>query len=938
MSFPFTTANTVHRLWILFPVLIILSYGYGVGAQNSSDVTNVGAIINFNSRIGKEQKAAMEVAAEDFNNRSKTHKLILHFRDSGRDPFRAASAAEELIKEKKVEAIVGMETWQEAAQVADHAGTQSKVPVISFAAPTITPPLMQRRWPHLIRMATDASAQMKCIADLVSAYHWKRVVVIYEDDGYGGAVGTLAVLSEALRDVGSKIEHRLILPRVSSLSDPNWVELEELLKLPLIQSRVFIVLQSSLPTVTHLFRVAKKMGLVERDSAWIITESIASLLDSLDSSDMSTMEGTLGTKTYYAKNTNSYAKFQNEFQTKFSEEDNSKPGIYALRAFDTMTIITQALRRMTSNSSTSNLQELLNTLFNNYTGLSGKMYFKEGGVLLYSPKFRIINIVDGKTDKELISWTPEVGFSPSLVNQGTYSSNGVGIIWPGNITSAPKGWAMPTDEKKMRILVPGITSFYKFVKVDWSRQDSDEKKFDGFCIALFKMIVSNLSYSLPYEIEARNGSYDSLLNLVQNKRKCMFVLFHPNTNQRKTYDAVVGDITVLSERLEKVDFTQPYLESGLSMIVPENYEESTWLFLKPFTWQMWVVTGGILIYTTLIVWFLERPSNPEFGGPFKDQIRTATWFTFSSLFFAHREKIYSNLTRVVVIEWLFVVLILSSSYTANLSSMLTIKRLDPNVTDIEMLKRTDAQIGSDADSFIVNYLEVVLGFKNSNIIEVGPQYNVDDFKSKRISAAFLELPYAEVFINQNCKGYTSTAPNYRFGGFSFAFQQGSPIARDFTKAILELLEKGELKKLQTIWLTTPKGECSNNATSNTPESLSLKNFSGLFVITSVTSTLCLLLSLVILMRKFQQQEADQGNASPSPSDGSLWNRTVRIAGFINHSLSIPKGAPSFANVEEWSSPLRWDYTSTSNTPEHPQALMEPAQIEFIPQESIEQRQ
>ncbi|PQQ04588.1 glutamate receptor 2.7 isoform X1 [Prunus yedoensis var. nudiflora] len=94
------------------------------------------------------------------------------------------------------------------------------------------------------------------------------------------------------------------------------------------------------------------------------------------------------------------------------------------------------------------------------------------------------------------------------------------------------------------------------------------------------------------------------------------------------------------------------------------------------------------------------------------------------------------------------------------------------------------------------------------------------------------------------------------------------------------------------------------------------------------------------MRKFQQQEADQGNASPSasPSDGSLWNRTVRIAGFINHSLSIPKGAPSFANVEEWSSPLRWDYTSTSNTPEHPQALMEPAQIEFIPQESIEQRQ
>lgn len=95
MSLSLATANTVQRLWLLFPALIIyflIILSYGVGAQNSSNVTNVGAIINGNSRIGKEQKTAMEIAAETFNNRSKTHKLILHFRDSGTDPFLAASA------------------------------------------------------------------------------------------------------------------------------------------------------------------------------------------------------------------------------------------------------------------------------------------------------------------------------------------------------------------------------------------------------------------------------------------------------------------------------------------------------------------------------------------------------------------------------------------------------------------------------------------------------------------------------------------------------------------------------------------------------------------------------------------------------------------------------------------------------------------------------
>jgi ionotropic glutamate receptor len=104
----------------------------------------------------------------------------------------------------------------------------------------------------------------------------------------------------------------------------------------------------------------------------------------------------------------------------------------------------------------------------------------------------------------------------------------------------------------------------------------------------------------------------------------------------KTYDAVIGDTTVIAARIDKVDFTQPYIESGLSMIAPDKSNgESTWLFMKPFTWQMWVATCAILIYTMLIVWFLEGPSNPEFNGPLKSQIATATWFTFSSLFFAH---------------------------------------------------------------------------------------------------------------------------------------------------------------------------------------------------------------------------------------------------------------------------------------------------------------
>ena len=110
---------------------------------------------------------------------------------------------------------------------------------------------------------------------------------------------------------------------------------------------------------------------------------------------------------------------------------------------------------------------------------------------------------------------------------------------------------------------------------------------------------------------------------------------YPIFNNGKTYEAVVGDLTILASRSKYVEFTQPFVESGLSMVVPAKSDEAkTFKFMKPFTKEMWTATGLVMIYTMLIVWVLEHQTNPEFRGPWKDQLSTALWFTFSSLFFA----------------------------------------------------------------------------------------------------------------------------------------------------------------------------------------------------------------------------------------------------------------------------------------------------------------
>ncbi|KAK7828665.1 glutamate receptor 2.7 [Quercus suber] len=51
--------------------------------------------------------------------------------------------------------------------------------------------------------------------------------------------------------------------------------------------------------------------------------------------------------------------------------------------------------------------------------------------------------------------------------------------------------------------------------------------------------------------------------------------------------------------------------------------------------------------------------------------------TPSQPWFLQKDNLLSNLARIVVIIWVFVVLILTQSYTASLTSLLTIQQLQP---------------------------------------------------------------------------------------------------------------------------------------------------------------------------------------------------------------------------------------------------------------------
>ena len=100
MSFPIINVNHLSRFWLLFLVVtsfLVTTLPHGAKDINDSKVTNIGAIIDVNSRTGKEEKTAMEIAVQKFNNGSPNHKLSLYFQDSQNSPLQAARAGNILL-------------------------------------------------------------------------------------------------------------------------------------------------------------------------------------------------------------------------------------------------------------------------------------------------------------------------------------------------------------------------------------------------------------------------------------------------------------------------------------------------------------------------------------------------------------------------------------------------------------------------------------------------------------------------------------------------------------------------------------------------------------------------------------------------------------------------------------------------------------------------
>ncbi|XP_021804537.1 glutamate receptor 3.6-like [Prunus avium] len=280
------------------------------------------------------------------------------------------------------------------------------------------------------------------------------------------------------------------------------------------------------------------------------------------------------------------------------------------------------------------------------------------------------------------------------------------VIRPGQTTQKPRGWVFPDNGRKLRIGVPDRVNYAEFVRVLGT-------DITGFCIEVFQAALNELPYGVPYKFVPFWGDEktpEKLLRRIQ--------IGEP--------DGVVGDNAITTSRTKLADFTQPFIESGLVVVAPlRKLNSSAWTFLRPFTPMLWGVACIFFLVVGAVVGILEH--HDDFRGPPRKQCVTIVWFSFSTLFSTHNKynwlilthaelKTDSTLGRFVLIIWLFVVLMIYSSYIESLNSILTVEQLSSPIKGIESLATGNDPIGFPKGSFVGKYLTDELNIHRSRLV------------------------------------------------------------------------------------------------------------------------------------------------------------------------------------------------------------------------------
>lgn len=336
--------------------------------------------------------------------------------------------------------------------------------------------------------------------------------------------------------------------------------------------------------------------------------------------------------------------------------------------------------------------------------------------------------------------------------------------------------------QQLNIVTRNIEPF-SFIKND---------KRTGYSIELWANIAKELGINSNYVV---TGTAKQMIRDVQDNKA----------------NVAVGALSITSEREKVVDFSQPFFESGLRVLVRKNAGGGASILAalshNLFNWQVgtgFAVALAIMFGISHLVWKFEHPVNEEmWPRSYWQGMAESIWWTISIFLVggADNKGPIGTGGRIVATLWMFMSVIAVSLLTASLSAVLTVNSLPGEITGPNDLygRSVGTVVGSTSENWL-NEQTSPSGEKINVKTYQDVQQSINALKSGLIKAVVFDAPILQYHISKDKDDILEFAGDiFERANYGFAVKRDSPLREQINQAMLKLSENGLVDQLKTKW-------------------------------------------------------------------------------------------------------------------------------------------
>ncbi|TDH11705.1 hypothetical protein EPR50_G00063580 [Perca flavescens] len=376
----------------------------------------------------------------------------------------------------------------------------------------------------------------------------------------------------------------------------------------------------------------------------------------------------------------------------------------------------------------------------------------------------------------------------------------------------------------------------------------------GFCIDILKRLAKIVGFTYDLYL-VTNGKHGKKIDGVWNGMIGEVVY--------KRADMAIGSLTINEERSEVVDFSVPFVETGISVMVSRsNGTVSPSAFLEPYSpavWVMMFVMCLTVVAVTVFIFEFFSPvgynrslQNGKKAGGSTFTIGKSVWLLWAIVFnnSVPVENPRGTTSKIMVLIWAFFAVIFLASYTANLAAFMIQEEYIDTVSGLSdkkfqhpeeqypPLKFGTVPNGSTEKNIRSNYPDMhqYMGKYNQRGVEDA----INNLKTGKLDAFIYDAAVLNYMArkDEGCKVMTiGSGKVFATTGYGIALHKNSRWKRPLDLALLQLVGDDEIEMLERLWLS---GICHNDKIEVMSSKLDIDNMAGVFYMLLVAMGLSLL--------------------------------------------------------------------------------------------------